>query len=121
MAISAATVTRLRSRFDSSWRSQISPKSTRSVSSTSLGAKSPIIFSAAEGSLLIFITSYQRRLFDAHTPSRGAEIIAQPAARARDGDYFSFDIFAHGVHSRMPLLRDRSFFRGFQGTAPLGS
>src|SRR5262245_45191766 len=41
-ATSAATVMRLRSRFDRPGRSQMSPKSVASVSSTSLGAKSPI-------------------------------------------------------------------------------
>ena len=45
-------VERLRSRFESPGRSQTSPKSTSSVSSTSFGAKSPINFWATEGSLL---------------------------------------------------------------------
>ena len=40
-AMSAATVIRLRSRFDSSSRSQMSPNNTSSVRETSFGAKSP--------------------------------------------------------------------------------
>src|SRR5512137_1392815 len=40
--MSAATVIRLRSRCDSSARSQTSPNSTSSVSSANLGAKSPM-------------------------------------------------------------------------------
>src|SRR5579859_5797555 len=53
MATRAATVARLRSRLERSLRSQTSPKSTLSVRSASLGARSPIIFWATEGSLLI--------------------------------------------------------------------
>src|SRR6266496_2819714 len=49
--MSAATVTRLRSRFDSSARSQISPNKTWSVSSASLGARSPTSFWAGVCSL----------------------------------------------------------------------
>src|SRR6266446_1090339 len=52
-AISAVTVTRLRSRFDSSARSQTSPNRTSSVSCTSLGEKSPKFFLIAEGSLFM--------------------------------------------------------------------
>src|SRR5262252_5538164 len=44
--MSAATVIRLRSRFDNSLRSQTSSNSTRSVSSTSFGEKSPMSFLA---------------------------------------------------------------------------
>src|SRR5437868_3738594 len=52
-AMSAATVTRLRSRFDSSARSQTSPNRTSSVSCTNLGERSPKFFLIAEGSLFI--------------------------------------------------------------------
>src|SRR5262249_35432666 len=47
LAISAATVTRLRSRGERSARSQTSPNSTSSVSCASFGAKSPTSFCAA--------------------------------------------------------------------------
>ena len=42
MAISALTVTRLRSRLESCGRAQTSPNSTLSVRSASFGAMSPI-------------------------------------------------------------------------------
>src|SRR4051812_13899478 len=45
----AATVMRLRSRLARAGRSQTSPNKTSSVSSTSLGEKSPMIFWAGEG------------------------------------------------------------------------
>jgi hypothetical protein len=48
---------------------------------------------------------------------------AQPAARARDDDDFSFDVIAYDLDSSMPcrLLRDRSFSPSVRDTAPLGS
>src|SRR5258708_13236844 len=52
-ATRVTTVIRLRSRLDRLGRSQMSPKSTVSVSSANLGAKSPIIFSATDGWLVI--------------------------------------------------------------------
>ena len=42
--MSAATVIRLRSRGESSWRAQMSPNRTSSVSDTSFGEKSPISY-----------------------------------------------------------------------------
>src|ERR1700758_2108230 len=59
-ATSAATVARLRSRLESSGRSQTSPKRTWSVKSASLGAKSPIAFWDAAGSLLMLVPSRAR-------------------------------------------------------------
>jgi len=55
-AINAATVMRLRSRGDNSFRCQMSSKSTRSVSSTNLGAKLPINCCAAFEFLLKVVT-----------------------------------------------------------------
>src|SRR5215475_6539365 len=53
IATNAATVARLRSRLDNSSRSQTSSKRTRSVRSANLGAISPIILCAAEGSFFM--------------------------------------------------------------------
>src|SRR5579864_6725340 len=53
--MSAATVMRLRSRFDNSLRSQTSSNSTRSVSSTSFGEKSPISFLAPSDGFVMFV------------------------------------------------------------------
>src|SRR5215831_920188 len=53
--MSAATVIRLRSRFDNSLRSQTSSNSTRSVSSTSFGEKSPISFLAPSDGFGMFV------------------------------------------------------------------
>src|SRR5215472_10418847 len=56
--MSAATVIRLRSRFDNSLRSQTSSNSTRSVSSTSFGEKSPISFLAPSDGFGILDSSF---------------------------------------------------------------
>src|SRR5215472_10118335 len=61
--MSAATVIRLRSRFDNSLRSQTSSNSTRSVSSTSFGEKSPISFLAPSDGFGILDSSFDSNLF----------------------------------------------------------
>src|SRR5215472_11143787 len=61
--MSAATVIRLRSRFDNSLRSQTSSNSTRSVSSTSFGEKSPISFLAPSDGFGILDSSFHNKFF----------------------------------------------------------
>src|SRR5215467_10974241 len=55
IATSAAQVIKLRSRLDNCGRSQMSPNSTSSVSSTSFGAKSPSALRGGEAGVLVFI------------------------------------------------------------------